>query len=792
MDNPLLDGFYLNEMFVEPLTGAVSGAGLSERLPSKSIEVLLCLARHPRRLVSRDQIFSSVWGQHKVNPETLSHAISSIRHALGDHVDNPVFIQTIPKRGYRLLVEPRFGEATEADRFGTSKAPDPAAIDFWQALVRHGVVQAGVAYLVFGWVLIQVADMTFVNIGLPAWTVPFVTFVVIGGLPVVVMLAWFLEKAEDRVVRDRGEQSGSLLQGLERNYLAVIAAYGVASIAAGIYQYTVGFSVTVVDSAQPSGVEETLIPVEQNSIAVLQLRNIDGSEATRVFSDGLSEDILDRLATLPDLLVSARGDAWSLPSDATSKDVRRRLRVAYFLQGSVRIAGDELRVVARLIDSKTGFHIVSRSFDKKLQDFLAMQKEVTDLIVANLQVALPDDPQLPITLHYDDMDLDAYVLYRLGKDQLNMPKTVETIRGSIDYFNQSLSVDPDFAAAHAGLCTAHIGVYEINHDESDIAIAENSCATALAENARLHVVHSALGKLYLLTGRIANAEAAYLNALHVREQDALAMQGLARVYQRQNRFSEAEQLLVRAIELQPGNWNTINALGNFLFRIGRYEDAAYEYRKVGYLDAENFVALGNLGGALMMAGDFDAAKEAIERSLEIEGNQTIKSNLGIIYYYLGEFDRSVTIHREVVQSSPNSNANWLNLADALYFSGDIDAANGAHRKSAELSKGVLSVNPANVEALYLLAWAQVMSGEDGDASSLIERALTMTPNDPYAHYYDALLKTRLGDLPAATLAIERAVELGYPVVMLAAEPYLEKLQDRKEFQELLASGSNHN
>jgi len=783
MNNKLLDGFFLQEVLVEPLIGRVSGSGEPAHLPSKSIEVLLCLAKQPRRLVSREELLAKVWGDGNGSPEALSHAVSEIRHVLGDQADDPVFIQTVPKRGYRLLCEPRLRDSSSQVASVVPESTSPAVAPFWSALLRHGVVQAGFAYLVVGWLLIQVADATFLNLGLPTWSMPFVTFVVVGGFPVAVLLAWFVEVAEGRMILDRGEQPGGLLQGLGRNYLAIIAAYGIAALGAGTYQFSVGFSVPENGSVQAA--EPALIPIEPNSIAVLQLLNIDGSDTTQVFSDGLSEDILDRLATVPGLLVSSRGDAWSLPANAASEIVRRRLRVAYFLEGSVRLIDDVLRVVVQLIDSETGFHMVSRSFDRNLQDYMTMQREITDLIVANLRVALPEETQMLMASSYEDTNLDAYVLYRRGKEALHKPPTWETIQEGISLFQQALSVDPDYAAAHAGLCRSYTVFYEITHDAADIETAERACAAALSANSRLHVVHAALGHLYLETGRTSGAERAYLNTLQINEKDVSAMQGLSIVYQRQQRFDQAEQLLNNAIELQPGNWNTINTLGNFLFGMGRYADAAAQYRKVVYLDPKNWVTLGNLGGALMMTGDFAAARKAIEQSLAIETNQTIYSNLGTIFYYLGEFEQSVAIHRRVVELSPNSNFVWLNLADALYFAGNKEGAQEAFRKSAELSKNQLSVNPSEAEALYLLAWAQAMSGDNSAASTLIDRATAIAPNDPYVYYYDSLLKARRGDFAAATEAIKLAVDLGYPIRMAAVEPYLASLHGEKDFTVLL-------
>ena len=104
MNTELLQGFYLGDFFIEPLKGQVVGKGAARHLPPKAAEVLLCLASHPGDLVSREDLIECVWGEGHGSPESLSHAVSEIRHALGDHADNPKFVQTLPRRGYRLVV----------------------------------------------------------------------------------------------------------------------------------------------------------------------------------------------------------------------------------------------------------------------------------------------------------------------------------------------------------------------------------------------------------------------------------------------------------------------------------------------------------------------------------------------------------------------------------------------------------------------------------------------------------------------------------------------------------------
>jgi tetratricopeptide (TPR) repeat protein/DNA-binding winged helix-turn-helix (wHTH) protein len=787
LNSELLQGFTLDDWLVEPLKGQVTGAaGSKQHLPPKSVEVLLCLAKQPNKLVTREELLTSVWGSGHGSQESLGHAISEIRHAFDDHRDNPHFIQTLPKRGYRLLVTPMFSERAAAP------VPEPTATHGWWArLLRHGVIQAAAAYLVVGWLLIQIADTTFARVGLPAWSEQFVTFMVIGGFPLLILLAWFLEFVGGRMEHDSGDQPGGLLHGLERNYLAILIAYGLSAAGAGVYQATAGFEVMHTVPVAVASHEPELIPVVENSIAVLRLATFDDDAKTKAFSDGLSEDILDGLARIPGLFVSSRGDSWSLPANSPSEVVRQRLRVANYIEGSVRFLDEKLKVVIQLIDSETGFHSFSRSFEIETDSVGKMQRDVTELVVANLKLAV-DTETLDASVSSAAMtDRDAYLLYMLGREAEHRPRLAENIDEAINYYNQALEIDSDYPAAHAGLCSAHVSLYESNKHPDSITMAEDACSNAMRVAPGLPVVLNSVGRLYRQTDRRDKAEQAYLGALAISEQDAIAMLGLAIIRRSQQRYEEAEELMQHAIKLQPGNWKAINRLGNLYFRMGQFAAAATEYRKVVFLDPDNFVTLGNLASTSLMAGEFAVARDALLRSIEVEENATLVANLGIAYYYLGELGAAVSTLQRSAQLAPNSNGSWISLGDALHVSGNIEDASAAYAHAGDLAAEQLSVSGDDADLLTTLAWSKAMTGDIDRAVELSRRAVAVDPANPYSHYYMALVDLRRGDDVSAIDSVRLALENGYPVAMLAAEPILKELWQDSRFVELLAKHRVH-
>ncbi len=784
MNSDLLQGFYLGDFVVDPVNGHVTGQAGSVHLPSKGMEVLLVLASNVGTLVTREELLEEVWGAGHGTQEALSHAVTEIRHALDDHADDPRYIQTLPKRGYRLIVEAEPASVhTSTVTLGPQNGPIVGRIGLFENLKQRGVLETAFAYLFLGWLLIQIADIVFDQLLLPAWTGTFVTALVIAGFPIAIILSWFLEFRDGRAVLHKLSPTDAVKRRFSRTYISVIGALAIAAVFVLAYDKNVGLPQVQI-AATGSGV--LLPPIVDNSIAVLPFLNLDGSEDTEVFSKGLADDLITRLSRVPGLFVSSRGDAFTLASNSASQKVRDRLRVAHYLEGSVQIIDKQMRVAVQLIDSATGFHLMARTFDRPLEDYFDTRDEITELTVANVRVALPADMQLVPAADYIESDLNAYILYRKGKEIYEEPRTPDSVAQVIDYYEQALELDPQYAAAHAGLCAVYVAQYEHSSSAADIELAESACASALASNPRLHMVHTALGELYRRTGRTREAETAYHEALNINPTDAQAMIGLSRLYRRQQEFAAAEEILHTAIGAQPGNWRTINRLGSFLFSEGRYLEAADAYRQVVFLDPGNFQARGNLGSALTMAGDFEAGKLVYEESLDTQPTQRTYSNLGVIYYYLGDFDKSVATHRKAVELSPGQALMWTNLGDALHFTDRTEESASAFQRAAEISEQRLETNPSDTESVFLLAWSQHMLGNSEDALALVAKILPNTPNDPYGFYYDALIKNQSGDQAGALESLRTALDKGYPAKMLIAEPLLGELRNNKKFQAMIA------
>jgi len=772
-----LQGFYLGDLLVEPLKGQVTSRGGSRHLPPKAVEVLLCLAKAPGELVSRETLLEGVWGTGHGSQETLSHAVSELRQALDDHLDDPRFIQTLPKRGYRLILEPVFlDEDTSTIVIGAENNARLSDSGLFQNLKRRGVFETALAYLIVGWLLIQIADIVFAQLHLPPWAATFVTVFVIAGFPIAIILSWFLEFRDGRAVLDVRTPIATRRRRFGRTYFSIVGALAAASALVFVYDINVGL---------PSAEPEISIPAEpevmENTIAVLPFLNNDGSDETQMFANGLVDDVITRLSRVPGLLVSSRGDSFTLAPNSASDRVRQRLRVAMYLEGSVEIADEKIRVIVQLINSANGFHILSRTFDHPRENFFAIRDEITDLTVSSLRVTLPEETQELSSVSSHSPNLDAYVLYRRGVDELLKPGTQTTISSALDWFDAALDVDAEYAAAYAGKCRAYVAFFSVADDPAFITDAEQACAKALDQNAGLDIVHTALGDLHRKTGQYERASNAYLEAIRINSRSVSSMLGLADVYRLLQRSEEAEKLLRKAIGLQPGNWRAYSFLGYFFFRQGRYLEAADQFRNVTELDDRNMGGLANLGSAYMLTGNFAAAAPVYERSIEIEPQSTTYSNLGMMYYYLGRYEDAAAALERGIELSPNEHLMRMNLGDVLSVANQPDGARSAFEKAEELAIIAASVNPNDPANMMDIAWINAMLGKEQEALENIEKAFAAVPDDPYINYIKGLIFHRFGDTDAAIEALERAVSEGYSRAILAAEPHLQNLHTDSRF-----------
>ena len=265
------------------------------------------------------------------------------------------------------------------------------------------------------------------------------------------------------------------------------------------------------------------------------------------------------------------------------------------------------------------------------------------------------------------------------------------------------------------------------------------------------------------------------------------MIGLARLLASRQDHDAAEDLFRQAMATQPGSMVTLGSYAQHLFEQGRYADAAEFYGQAAEMDAGDYELLGNLASALMLAGQLEEAKRTYEAALELGEYDIAYYNLGVVHYFLWDFDKSVATHRKAIELNPEDAIKWVNLGDSLHFAGRESESRKAFTRAAEIAAQRLAVDPTDVDTTYVYGWALHMLGRWEEARDALGKGQALAPDDPYGLYYTGLVQLRSGEKDAALASLRQAVENGYPPKMLAAEPDVGDLRNDPAFEALLAA-----
>lgn len=327
---------------------------------------------------------------------------------------------------------------------------------FLQELQRRNVIRMALTYLVVSWLLLQVGDLLFEALRLDdsALTV-MVVILALGFIPVVVF-SWIYELTPEGVKRESEvdrSQSVTAQTGQRLNIAIVV----LLSAALALFAWdrfgpnNKSASPATVVNAPDQGLSG---PTAQRSIAVLPFADMSPQGDQAYFADGISEELLNVLAQVDGLKVAARTSSFKFRGDEHDiAEIGRALKVNTVLEGSVRKAGDQVRITAQLIDVGAGFHLWSASYDRKLDNIFALQDEIATAIVDALKLKLQLQP--PSASVGSAESGEAYDLYLRGRQLAREPSKDGLLR-AIKYYEQALSIDPGFAAAHGAIASAWI------------------------------------------------------------------------------------------------------------------------------------------------------------------------------------------------------------------------------------------------------------------------------------------------------------------------------------------------
>lgn len=361
------------------------------------------------------------------------------------------------------------------------------------------------------------------------------------------------------------------------------------------------------------------------SIAVLPFESLGADESATYFADGVAEDVLTRLSMIESLRVVARASVTRFRgSDAPVAAIAAELGVRYLLRGSVRRSGEQVRITAQLVDTRTSTNVWAEAYDRRIEDIFEVQSDIARRVAAALETALTPGVRAQIDRPPTE-DLTAYNLYLQGRWFWHL-RTEEALRRSAELFGDAVARDTTYARAWAGLADALavLGFYEYLPPGDAYPRAHAAAVRALALDETLAEAHASLGYVTLYHHWDApRAEAAFRRSIELNPSYSVGHQWYANHLVATGRFEEAEREMSRAREVNPLSLIANLALGWVYYYAGRYEDAVRQGDLALEMDPE--WDLGHLwrGMAMEELGRGPEALASLRRSVELSGGSGI-------------------------------------------------------------------------------------------------------------------------------------------------------------------------
>jgi adenylate cyclase len=439
--------------------------------------------------------------------------------------------------------------------------------------------------------------------------------------------------------------------------------------------------------ARSGGGVHTVPEAEKPSRAVLPFNNMSGDAEQEYFSDGISEDIITDLSKVSGLFVVGRNTSFGYKGMSPQlQRVASDLGVKYLLEGSVRKAGQRVRVNAQLIDGSNGGHLWADRYDRDLTDIFAIQDEITHAIVEQLKIRLLPKEKKAI-LQPPTNNVEAYNHYLKGR-QLFHAFTKSYLTLAKEMFAKAVEIDPNYARAYAGLASATArlwGMYNVpTSAEELLAITDR----ALALDPTLPEAYAARGEGLANSGRRVEAAQAFERALELDPNNYDANLAYARFCVTEGKFEKAIELFTRALELQPDDCQAPLLLQTVYCSLGLAEESK-KYALLGLKRAEEQLKVhpensrpAQLGAvALASLGEKDKAMKWLERVRLIDpDDNNARYNAACTYTQLGEIDQAIEMLEEWAKHCGTEQESWF-LHDA-----DLDPVREHSRYSDLLGK----------------------------------------------------------------------------------------------------------
>jgi serine/threonine-protein kinase len=555
---------------------------------------------------------------------------------------------------------------------------------FFAELKRRNVYKVAVAYAVVAWLLMQVASQIFPFFEIPNWVVRLVILLLVIGFPIALIIAWAFEVTPEGIKRTEaadaaGQQSG----GVTWIYVVLIGA------ALSVSLFFVGRCTAGHATARPAGKpNEVATAGPDKSIAVLPLINESGDPKDEYFSDGLSEELIAALAQISGLKVIGRSSSFRFKDRKEEpRAIGEKLGVSTLLDGTVRKQGDRVRIVAGLVNATDGIQLWTHTFDRELKDIFAVQQEIARAVAESLRVTLLGSKEKSTQMATSSVE--AHNAYLQGHFY-SVRRNAEDYRKAIDYFDQAIQFDPDYALAYAERSEVWTVIGDLTGQRSTaFPKARSDAEKAVAIAPSLAEAHAALGWVRAFV---------------------------------EWKFAEGLSELQRAKELSPTNPTANDLLARVIVYTGRMKEAERQARQAVDLDPLSAATQFTLGRVLFYAGKLDEADAAGRKFAELQPSASSSHRWQVLVAV--QRGDGETALREA-QLEPDDRIRSFELALAQYIRGDHKAADAALADLIANSRDSLAYQIAQVYAVRgekdkAFEWLQIaFDNRDGGMPSLL-------------------------------------------------------------------------
>ncbi|MDX1272095.1 winged helix-turn-helix domain-containing protein, partial [Bizionia paragorgiae] len=654
-------GFSIGPVTVLPHDGFVVVRGEHRHVTPKALEVLIQLALHAENAVSQPRLLQAVWGDKKASKANLSHAVSELRHVLGDHKECPEFIQTLPRRGYRLLMPVHLlnpaslptAHSPLVERRGQGAA---GAGKHWSWLISlfrgSRLFSVSVAFLVSVWLFIQVMAITFTLLNIYTTGMKLTLLILLIGFPIVLLVTWVGDLRARR--RRMALSDNPHKQKFWRRQLYIDLGFLLLSFSAVFFlARSVKIAIDADAAAQVAGPVQTeqTAPIA-NSVAVLPFMLSTGSNMADYLLEGIRQELLYSLTQLNQFPVLADRAMQTVSADADYQQLADKLRVEYVVEGRISTTGEQLQLDVSVVETATGMRRWSERLIRQQQALPALQQELHRKVQNAFALILPSTQHSNTAVDYQiTSSFQAFDAYMQAQQKLKKYDDMASLDRAEQLLLQALRADPDFAVASASLCKLHLDKYILSRSVEEFELAKRACQHAAGLNVNQAQVYAALGDLYRVSGQYSLAMAQYQQALKVNERWVDALTGKAMVHSATNEKAQAEKLFNLAIEIEPGYWQNYMHYGRFLYGNGNFAAAARRYERASQLKPDSTDVLNSQGAAWFFSGEFEQAIAAWQQVVELAPVSLSFSNLGTAHYFNGDYANAEQLYRQALAVS---------------------------------------------------------------------------------------------------------------------------------------------